>query len=159
MPVMEIAGRIPTLTSLDLTRSDVSDSSFVKLSPLRGVQHLRVQGRPITDTSIKIVARWRDLQSASLHGTQITDSGVAALASCSNLCELSLRSTQISDGCVDDLIRLKRLRRLDVSRCSLSPIAIQRLRNGLPDCELDTRDPWDPEAEPVDASARRSQAF
>ena len=158
-PVLEVAGKIPTLTSLDLTRSDVDDQSFAHLNQLRRVQHVRAQGRPITDTSMNIVGRWRDLRSASFHGTQITNVGVATLVRCTNLEELSLRSTQLSDCCVDDLIKLTHLRRLDVSRCGLSPNAIQRLRETLPGCDIDYRDPWEMDAEPSDAPQPRNEAL
>lgn len=146
-PVLEVAGKILSLTSLDLTRSDVDEHSFKHLSRLRRVQHIRLQGRPIRDASMSIVGRWRGLRSASFQGTQITDIGVAKLANCVQLEELSLRSTSLTDGCVDVLIKLKHLNRLDVSRCGLSPKAIQRLREALPDCKINTRDPWDVEAE------------
>ena len=150
-PVLQIAGRIPTLTSLDLTRSDVDDESFAHLAPLRNVQDLRVQGRPITNASMAIVGRWADLRSASFHGTDIDDSGVANLAACERLAELSLRSTKLTDRSVDTLTSLIRLQRLDVSHCGLSDAAIQRLVFALPDCEVETRDPWDMEAEPTHA--------
>ncbi|MFG0255028.1 MAG: hypothetical protein ACF787_08010 [Rhodopirellula sp. JB053] len=146
-PVLEIAGRIPTFTKLDLSRSDVDDHSFAQLAPLRRVQHLHVQGRPLTNASMAIVGDWRDLRSASFHGTDIDDFGVLKLAGCDRLTELSLRSTHVSDDAVDTLSSFTQLQRLDVSRCELSNAAIKRLRSTLPDCDVDTVDPWLVEAE------------
>lgn len=140
-PLLKVAGRIPTLTSLDLTRSDVDDRSFDHLSSLRDVRDLRVQGRPITNSSMKIVGKWCELTTASFQGTIIDDNGVAHLRHCVLLTELSLRSTRISDKSVVTLSRLTSLRRLDVSCCRLSESAIKQLRAALPDCEIETRCP------------------
>ena len=145
-PVLQIAGRIPTLTSLDLTRSDVADHSFAHLAPLRRIRDIRAQGRPLTNASMTIVGNWRDLRSASFHGTDIDDSGVSKLAGCGELTELSLRSAKLSDSAVGTLSLLTQLQRLDISRCGLSDAAIQQLRSALPDCDIETRDPWHVEA-------------
>lgn len=137
---LQLASELPQLSSLDLTHSSVDDDSFRRLAPLRRVQHLRVQGRPLTDRSMPIVRAWSDLRSASFHGTKITDTGVAQLQHCGGLEELSLRSTLITDASVDTLARLRHLYRLDISRCNLTDDSIALLRNALPKCELDTED-------------------
>ncbi len=147
-PVLRIAGRIPTLASLDLTRSDVNDDSFGFLHSLRGVQDIRVQGRPLTNASMPIVGTWTGLRSASFHGTDIDDAGVASLAGCDQLVELSLRSTKLTTRSIDTLTALTRLQRLDVSHCGLPDAAIQQLVSTLPDCNVESCDPWQMEAEP-----------
>jgi hypothetical protein len=147
-PALRIAGRIPTLASLDLTRSDVNDNSFAFLKPLRHVQHIRVQGRPLANESMLIVGRWTSLRTASFHGTDIDDAGVARLAGCEQLIELSLRSTKLTDRSVETLVSLKRLERLDVSNCGLPDEAIQQLVTSLPHCGVESRDPWHVQAGP-----------
>ncbi|WP_144057967.1 hypothetical protein [Novipirellula maiorica] len=144
---MRIAGRIPTFAAIDLTRSDVDDESFAFLKPLRDVQDIRVQGRPLTNSSMLIVRRWNGLRSASFHGTEIDDAGVAHLAGCEQLTELSLRSTRLTDRSVETLVSLKQLERLDVTNCRLSRKAIKQLTEALPKCKVETRDPWHVEAE------------
>lgn len=147
-PVLRIAGRIPTIVSIDLSRSDVNDSSFAFLKPLIRVQNIRAQGRPLTDKSMSIVRRWTDLRSASFHGTDIGDLGVSQLSGCEQLAELSLRSTKLTDRSVEALVPLTRLHRLDISHCGLSDAAIQRLVSELPGCDVESGDPWDLDPEP-----------
>ncbi|WP_150122722.1 hypothetical protein [Rhodopirellula islandica] len=125
----------------------MDDNSFALLAPLRNVQDIRVQGRPLTNKSMLIVGRWTDLRSASFHGADIDDEGVANLANCERLTELSLRSTKLTDRSVGSLISLTRLQRLDVSHCGLPDAAIQQLMSALSNCDVETRDPWDVQAE------------
>ena len=72
----------------------------------------------------------------------INDSDVRALGNLGSLEVLILNDTRITDACLDDLAKLKKLRKLFISRTFISPNGAEALRQSLPGCEIRCEESW-----------------
>ena len=130
--------RMPSnqLLVLNLSGSRISDAG---LAHLRGVQ------RPLlidlTDTTIgdEGMARLAEVRCPlwlDLTKTRITDAGLAHAKEFFSLNSLCLSDTRIGDAGLAHLGECKALHILDLERTQVTDVGVNRLRQALPDCEI-----------------------
>ena len=129
------------LEHLNISGNEITDEGLAHLAGLTNLQYLDVGFSLITDDGLQHLERLAQLQSLLLNGlddeNQLTDKGVLHLLSLGQLQELHLNSAHISDDSVDTLLKLQKLRTLDISWTQITEEGYQRLRKGLPDCNIE----------------------
>ena len=81
--------------------------------------------------------RLRDLKSLDLDGSQrVSSTGVELLAQLSSLEVLNLCNTSADDAAIDSLVKLRRLKHLDIVGTEISDQGVARLHRALPDCQI-----------------------
>src|SRR5438067_4588999 len=73
---MVALGKLRTISSLDLSRTQVGDAGLALLGPQPELGFMRLAGSKVTDKSVEVIRRFAKLQSLALAGTQISDRGV-----------------------------------------------------------------------------------
>ncbi len=106
--------RLSQLKSLNLIRTNVAD-----LAPIRHLatlEHLELDGSPITDKCLTTVAALIRLKSLGLARASVTDGPVKTCVRRLPLLEsLDLKETKVSDAVISDLMALPRLRKLNLA--------------------------------------------
>jgi hypothetical protein len=110
--LISLLARLQQLTWISFTSTDFNDSHLAQLKSITA------------------------LQSLYLDGTQITDDGLAHLATLDNLTFLSVNSTQLTDRARIHLGSLSGLKTLQIAGTKISPSAVARIREQLPDCHI-----------------------
>jgi hypothetical protein len=70
---------LPTLESLDLAFSNVTDAGVEHVGHLHSLESLRLEGTDVSDASIPILSKMRSLKELNVEHTKITNSGARAL--------------------------------------------------------------------------------
>lgn len=105
----------PQLEVLDLTNIDITDEGIfhlTELAPAGNLKELVLKGTNVTDRSMESICLFPSLEILDLSRTQITNEAIDGLLKLKNLETLSLTDTQVTLG------------------------GAQRLRTGLPDCDI-----------------------
>jgi hypothetical protein len=147
---LAILKKFPTLTYLNLQRTEVTDEGLVHLKSLRKLEHLVLNPRT-TDDGLIHVAPLKNLKTLCLAQTQVTGLGVAhlvgllhleeidltnSLASdaglekiCSHagLLTLNLGNTRVTDEGAKQLSRLGSLRRLTLHRTTFTDAGLRQI--------------------------------
>ncbi|WP_367872564.1 c-type cytochrome domain-containing protein [Luteolibacter sp. Populi] len=89
---------MPSLVSLDLSSSTVTDSGTKLLKNAAELKSLRLSETGVTDAGLDVLAALPKLESLNLYGTQVTNGGVLKLAGLSNLKKLYLWQTKVDDA-------------------------------------------------------------
>ena len=66
----------------------------------------------------------------------LTESGLCSLQAFRHLWDLDLAETNTTDKVLESLRLLTSLRRLAVTKCRVSPAAVEQVRQALPHCEV-----------------------
>lgn len=94
---------IPSLVSLDLSASTVTDSGAKLLKDAADLKSLRLSETGVTDAGLDVLASLPKLESLNLYGTQVTNQGVEKLAGLKSLKKLYLWQTKVDQAGVDAL--------------------------------------------------------
>jgi internalin A len=105
--------KLTKLTSLGLTRGEVTDAGLKELGQLTQVNILTLDGCPVTDAGLPELARMKGLQRLSLLDTKITDKAVPVLS------------------------QMKQLAYLNVSEKQIGKDGAEALKKALPKCDVD----------------------
>lgn len=112
---------------IDLTGWDISDSDLAILARSRRPTSLNLSRTRISDAGLKLVAEFMDLRQLSLSGTAVTDRGMPELARLQRLESLDLSHTRIGDDGLRSLTRLGELRKLDLRSIAVSDATLRDL--------------------------------
>ena len=116
------------LTTIDLSYSEIDDSTAKLLVHHRKLRVVSLGGTQITDETIATLSRLPKLEELWLGGTSITDRGLKSLAKCSNLRILDVVWTSVSDSGVEEIAKLQQLEYLSLRRTSITNRSIKTLR-------------------------------
>ena len=120
--------RAGSISSIDLSRSWVSDIDLTRLAGLDRLERLALAQTHLTDGALAIVGGLPHLRELDLfYCEHITDSGAASLRSARLLEKLNVRGTKISDSGVKFLAELDRLRWLDIGITEISDASVELL--------------------------------
>jgi hypothetical protein len=107
-----IAGKVDTLI---LGRAKIPDSGLAKLTKLKGVKNLAMDGEAVTDSWLVYAGAFTELEWLSLEGDKkITDSGLEPVKGLTKLRVLNLSNTRIDGSGLAHLAPLKELRDLEL---------------------------------------------
>lgn len=100
--LLEIS-RIPSLQTLSLRNTQVTDDGMPALLTLGGLRTLRLRGPKISDASLEFVKALSSLRTLELHDTAVTDSGVNDLLKELPLAELNIVGTRATAAAAREL--------------------------------------------------------
>jgi hypothetical protein len=113
------------------------DTTAADLGALTQLQHLDLQGQPITDAGMAQLQGLRHLRFLHLSGTRITDASLGRLRSMRRLEWLSLEDTGVTDAGLVDLRGLSQLRYLNLRGTRMSDAGVAEIRKALPKARID----------------------
>ena len=158
---------IKKVTTINLSRSKVTDADLVYLKEMPHLQSLDLSETHVTDAGLANLEGLTALESLDLTYIWLTDAGVKHLRKLTNLKELNLSRSIVSDVGLEHLKEMKNLKRLDLSytkvtdagQVHLSHFAKleslhlystgvtgegeMRLQQALPECEVEAFWPLD----------------
>jgi uncharacterized membrane protein len=94
---------IPSMVSMDLSSTAITDNSVKLLASAKDLRMLRLSETKISDAALDTLAGLKNLESINLYGTRVTDAGVEKLKSLPNLKRLYLWQTDVSEGAIGKL--------------------------------------------------------
>jgi hypothetical protein len=116
------------------------------------------------DDTLLHIEKLHRLEWLLLDSDQISDAGVRRIANLTALGRLDLGSQQITDDGIAALQRLSNLRWLALRRTQVTPAGVERLRQALPNCQIQWERPSFrgtpsafPEIPPLDAGPELAQ--
>lgn len=135
---LEHLGKCSALESLDLTFCKFPADELGKLRPLSKLTHCGLGFTSVTDRQLGVVAAWPNLQNLEL-GEHVTDVGLDHLTSSKNLESLVFMKSDVTDEGILKLVKLPKLKSVQLSDCRLSDELILRLRNEEPHWTIRSR--------------------
>lgn len=130
---LAIFSRVPELQHVSTNHAWVG--SCIGTFAISGVGRTS-ESPAVTDAGVATLARCRNLRSLILFHTSITDEGIALLSNLPRLEGLMIQSPNITDESIPHLLRFRALTRLWVGCTSISAAGVERLEQGLPNCEI-----------------------
>ena len=110
----KLAPVLPSMVSLDISHTAVTDDGVKILASATGLKSLRLAETLIGDASLETLVNLTELESLNLYGTQVTSQGLIKLCS------------------------LQKLKKLYLWRTKVDEMTLQDLREKLPACEIVT---------------------
>src|SRR5690606_10291152 len=122
-------GQIPTLETINLSRTRITGKGLEPLAPLQNVTELKLQfAEFLTATDVGHLVDWKNLRYLDLRGTR-ADSGVfERLAVHRSLEFLDISSTEVDDEGFEELAALTKLGELRCGANRLSGLALTVLK-------------------------------
>lgn len=129
-------GKLP-LTDLTLYQSArVTDQGLAMLASLDGLESLTLRDIAADGSALAGLPKPEKLKSLNMAQSKLSDAQVPQLARLTNLQTLNLSETAVTDAAVESLAQLKSLRRLVLTQTGVSGPGAQRLRDALPECDV-----------------------
>jgi hypothetical protein len=126
------------LGTLSITGAQLGDlpgwSALKKLSKLTSLSLTRSE---VTDAGLKELAQVTPLTSLTLDSCAITDAGLPELARMKGLQRLSVLDTKITEKAVPILSEMKQLTYLNVGEKQIGKDGAEALKKALPKCDVD----------------------
>jgi len=138
--------RMKSLTRVTLYGTPITDAAIGYLSQLP-LERLSVEVTRITDAAMKDLQDCKTLRYLNIRETAISDPGLSLIASLP-LQTLWLRDTHITDRSVETLAGMKSLTKLTLSDPPISHAGFEKLKEALPNCDID----WSPSKAPAVAA-------
>jgi hypothetical protein len=94
---------LPSMVSLDLSHTRVTDSGVRLLAGATGLKSLRLAKTEVTDASLPLLVNFPQLESLNLYGTRVTNDGIQQLAALTDLKKLYLWQSKVDAAGVSAL--------------------------------------------------------
>ncbi len=125
------------LRELAASNNDLKPSSVAPLVSLKKLEVLRLGATRMTEESTKYIGKIQSLDSLRLAGNaDINDRAISHLTGLANLTQLNLRETSVTIGVLKSLIKIKRLRHLELSSRHFNAQQFQLIKRELPKCRI-----------------------
>ena len=121
----------------DGPESPALDGELGVLKDLGDLVSLHLGGTDVTDAGLVHLAGLTALKRLHLEKTKVSDAGLAHLASLESLSYLNLYQTGVTDAGLAHLEGLKNLKSLYLWQTQVTPDGAEKLRQALPDCNID----------------------
>ncbi len=116
-------------------RDKASDTLLAHVGHLNHLEHLILNGSPITDVGLEKLQSLTALTQLQLDGTQITDAGLVHLRALSELRWLSLVNTKVSDSGLPLLARQVSIESLQLP-VGISEKSLHELEQAMPNASI-----------------------
>lgn len=113
------------------------DGELTVLKDLKNLLWLHLGNTDVTDQGLPHLAGLTSLTRLHLERTRVSDAGLAHLSQLENLTYLNLYETAVTDAGLGHLEGLKNLRNLYLWQTKVTPEGVEKLKQALPDCEID----------------------
>ena len=127
------------LQVLTLLRTQVTDAGLAHITRLTQLRHLMLAFTHVTDAGLDHLKAMKQLKFLWLSDTAVTDAGLEKLKPLTALERLGLEDTQVTDAGLETLKGMTRLRRLRLEGTKVTNAGVRKLRQALPNCEIDAR--------------------
>jgi mono/diheme cytochrome c family protein len=119
------------------------DTALAKIAPVAGdLRAVDLSRTSVTDGGLQPLAAATGLKKLRLDNTKVGNAGVALLAGLPALESLNLFGTAIDDQSIDSLVKMRALKKLYIGNTKFTKDGLDKLRAGLPGCEIfSTLDP------------------
>ena len=120
---------IPTLDTLEIGDTDVTDEDLKQLSESRSIRHISLSvGKRITNAGIRHISKMTQLVSLELDdSTSVDGRCIAYLTDLKNLNRLNLEGASLTEDDLRHLASFKHLRKLNLSNCQLSDSSLDEV--------------------------------
>ncbi|MHB8902024.1 MAG: hypothetical protein ACYC6Y_24975 [Thermoguttaceae bacterium] len=142
---MRLLAQRRNLSALVLARTSITDRGVAFLEGHCRLEELDLTRTAITDQALAAIGSLPSLKHLNLGQTGVTDEGLKVLRGNTTLSTLNLGGTRTTDGVVDTLVTLDHLNVLHVRTEDLSGTALARLKQALPQCEVQIDTPLPPQ--------------
>jgi len=129
-----VAG-LTKLTVLNIPQAPITDVGMGYLKNLVYIRSLVLGSKSITDAGLVNLANMR-LEILNLDGSSITDAGMVQIGKLSGLGSLFLNYTAITDASIPEIVKLRYLRRLDITGTKITPQGRDRIRAAIPGIQI-----------------------
>jgi hypothetical protein len=132
---MDALAGMPSVETIDLSHTRVSDLGLLRLRNLKNVRELNLfYAELVTDEGVAAVKEWPRLERLNLRGTKITDNTLAMLAEKKTLRSLDVGMAEVTDSGMQNLAALTELRELSFGGNKLTEVSLAVLK-ALPKIE------------------------
>ncbi|MGH9875811.1 MAG: hypothetical protein ACRD9S_25440, partial [Pyrinomonadaceae bacterium] len=133
-----ILSKYPRMHCYDLAQSQVTEKGLENLKNYTNVHSLAIDGKQASETGLRFVKNGLPLfQEIYLYGPDINDAFMSrAKTTLNGLAELNLFGTGVTDEGLKHLQEVKTLTALRIAAAKVSPEAIDRLRQALPNVAI-----------------------
>lgn len=129
---LDALAAIPTLETIDLAETRVTDLGLLRLKGLKNVRELNLlYAELITDEGLAVMRTWTKVERLNLRGTKVTDNTLALLAGKDSIRTLDIGYAEVTDSGLQYLPKLKGLKELAFGGNKLTEVGLEVLR-GLP---------------------------
>lgn len=129
--------RFPRLQHLPIGATRVTDAGLAILKEFPELRYLGLRANEISDAGLRHLQSLRRLTGLHLSETTVTDAGLRHLTGLVHLERLWLGDLAITDASADLLAGFGQLRELHLQGTRLSDAAVGRIRQELPDCQIE----------------------
>jgi hypothetical protein len=129
---IEGVNQLPTIKTLLLSGSDVTDDTLARLDGSRALVELHLTSAAISDDGLRHLRKFPNLRWLILNHTLITDAGAAHLSQLGKLQELDLRNTGVSDASISLILGIADLQQVDLRGTQVTPEGIRTIRHRAP---------------------------
>ncbi|MCA9129673.1 MAG: DUF3592 domain-containing protein [Planctomycetales bacterium] len=136
--ILEILVHFPTLEHVSAKGKKITDQAVRHLLRLPNLRALDLHNTSLSSEGLRRLQQLQHLEMLSLKGTRIRSEAILSVVGMPALEELDLSYTAIDDQALEFLADCKELTSLDVKGTNVSSPAIQRLRQRLPDIDVDS---------------------
>jgi len=133
---LEGLAAIPSLTSLNLTLTNVTNDDLELVGRLRPLKELRLNQTAVTDDGLPHLSTLDGLELLEVRDAAVTDGGMEAIGKLTGLRRIVLVGTKITDEGLGKLAALKHLREARLGRTAVTNEGIRQLRVALPECQI-----------------------
>jgi Leucine-rich repeat (LRR) protein len=120
---------LPCVTSLQLSRSKVTNAGLAYVDGLTSLRYLGLTRTAVTDAGLAHVQGLHALTNLDLDDTQIGDEGIAHIKNLTALNTLRLRNTYVSDAALAYLAGMKSLEMLFLDGTQISDAGLVHLKD------------------------------
>lgn len=127
---LDAMAAIPTLETIDLSHTRVTDMGLLKLKGLQNVRELNLfYAELITDEGLAALRTWNRIAKLNLRGTKVTDNTLALIAGKDSIHTLDIGYAEVTDSGLQHLVKLKGLRDLAFGGNKLTEVGLEVLRS------------------------------
>jgi len=125
------------LSTLRLRQTGVGDDALEHLASLPALRRLELALCLISDEGLTAIGALPELIQLDVEDNRLSDAGVRHLGSLTALERLSLSKNEtVTDASIETLLRMTKLRELDLRGTEISEAGSQQLRKQLSDCRV-----------------------
>tara|TARA_R110002095_G_scaffold89232_4_gene77872 strand:+ start:1265 stop:2878 length:1614 start_codon:yes stop_codon:yes gene_type:complete len=125
------------VVALDLTGISLLEPHLPAIGTLPSLESLTLHKTNLTDGGLKTIGRLLNLKYLSMGRTQITSDGLRHLKGLKKIKGLRINGNKgIGDSGVGHLTEMKKLTVLQINNTSISEAGIQKLKRALPNCKI-----------------------
>ena len=147
---MKILADMPSLHTLNLRDTKVTDAGLVHLARIKGLSDLNLSGTNVLGSGLSHLKAKPDLERLSLADTLVGDDSLGELAGCPNLSFLNLSETTITDAGLNKLQAVRNLRTVSLAATDVTKAGVDQLKSAIRGLSVEwSPPPADPDLKPV----------